>query len=78
MCKNNSRNSCKIKACSPLQPSCGLTGKCHAFGYIFLYQRYPTIKNEETNNYNIIIFTKYFRFVNLKDRTIKIIIDYEI
>ncbi len=33
MCKNNSRNSCKFKGCSPLQLSCNLTGKCHAIGY---------------------------------------------
>ena len=33
MYKNNSRNSSKLKGCSPLQLSCNLTGKCHAIGY---------------------------------------------
>jgi len=31
--KNNSRNSSEIRAYSPLQLSCNLTGKCHAVGY---------------------------------------------
>ena len=33
MYKNNSRDSSKFKACSLLQLSCNLTGKCHAVGY---------------------------------------------
>ena len=37
MYKNNSRESSNFKGCSPLQLSCNLTGKGHAFGYIFLY-----------------------------------------
>ncbi len=33
MYKNNSRDSSKIKGCSPLQLSCNLTGKGNAVGY---------------------------------------------
>ena len=40
MYKNNSRFSGKFKGCSPLQPSCNLTGKCHAIGYYSYTQRY--------------------------------------
>ncbi len=33
MYKNNSRDSCKFKGCSPLQLSCNLTGMKPAIGY---------------------------------------------
>ena len=33
MYKNNSRDSRKIKVCSPLQLFCNLSGNCHAIGY---------------------------------------------
>lgn len=33
MYKNNSRNSSKLKGCSPLQLFCNLTEKCNAIGY---------------------------------------------
>ncbi len=39
MYKNNSRESSKLKGCSPLQLSCSLTGKCHEVGYYSYTQR---------------------------------------
>ena len=39
MYKNNSRGSTKFKGCSPLQLSCGLTGKCYAIDYYSLTNR---------------------------------------
>ena len=39
MYKNNSRDSSKLKGCSPLQPSCILTGKYNAIGYYSYTQR---------------------------------------
>ncbi len=39
MYKNNSRNSSKFRAYSPLQQSFNLTVKCHAFGYYFYTNR---------------------------------------
>ena len=41
--KNNSRDSSKFKACSPLELCCNLRGKCHAFGYYSCTKRYRTI-----------------------------------
>ncbi len=38
MYKNNSRDSSKLKDCSPLKLSCDLSGKYHAVGGIFLYK----------------------------------------
>ena len=46
MYKNNSRNSSKIKGCSPLQLSYSLTGKCHAVGYYSYTYRYHTFPNQ--------------------------------
>lgn len=43
--KNNTRNSCKFKGCSPLQLSRNLPSKCHAVGHIFLYYPLGVIVN---------------------------------
>ena len=45
MRKNNSRDGCKFKGCSPLQLSCNLTGKCHAVGYYSYTQRWQLLKS---------------------------------
>lgn len=47
MHKNNSRNGCKFKGFSPLQPSCNLTGMKSAVGYIFLCETLPAIRAME-------------------------------
>jgi len=44
MYKNNSRDSSKIKGCSPLQLSCNLTGKCNAVGYYSYTKRCSQFK----------------------------------
>jgi len=44
MYKNNSRDSCKFRGCSPLQLSCNLTGKCHVVGYYSYTNRCGTLK----------------------------------
>ena len=51
MYKNNSRDSSKCKACSPLQLSGNLTGKKPAIGYFLYTLRYMTkiIKEMEAN-----------------------------
>ena len=41
----NRRDSSKFKACSPLQLSCSLTGKCHAVGYYSYTNRYCDLKS---------------------------------
>ena len=46
MYKNNSRDSSKLKGCSPLQLSCNLTGKCHAIGYYSYTKRYRAFKKK--------------------------------
>lgn len=40
MYKFHSRDSSKIKVCSPLQLSCSLTGKWHAIGYAIYTKRW--------------------------------------
>ena len=52
MCKNNSRNSSKLKGCSPLQLSCNLTGKHHAFGYYSYTQRCASLGETDENKKN--------------------------
>lgn len=45
MYKNNSRDSSEIRGSSPLQLSCNLTGKYHAFGYYSYTDRYGTAES---------------------------------
>lgn len=42
MYKNNSRDSSKLKGCSPLHLSCNLTGTMPAIGYYFYTFPLPT------------------------------------
>jgi hypothetical protein len=44
MYKNNSRDSCELKGCSPLQFSFILTGKCHAIGYYSYTNRWQQLQ----------------------------------
>jgi len=46
MYKNNSRDSSKIKSCSPFQLSCNLTGMKPVIGYYSYSERYQ--QGEET------------------------------
>lgn len=67
MHKNNSRDSSELMDCSPLQLSCNLIGKCHAFGYYSYTKRYTspkktsrTIKKKKTK-----VNTKEFKIEQL-------------
>jgi len=70
MYKNNSRDSSKIKACSPLQRSCNLTEKYHAVGYYSYTHRchqYGCALMNMLKNPNKYCFLHDF-FVNLKKK----------
>ena len=50
MYKNNSRDSCKFKGCSPLQLSCKLKDFSYAVGYYSYTNRYKQAGERDTNH----------------------------
>jgi len=55
MYKNNSRDRCKLRGCSPLQLLCNLTKKCHAVGYYSYTHRWQSVKNIMKNTIAILL-----------------------